>query len=150
VPVPVDSTLIASLSWIGKLHLRIEEVAPTEAAAADTTESLQTILVLLKSMENSDVAKGFDADTRTFLNSVSVDRHRNEAVLTATVPTALLQRFLNQPQDLRVAPEAAGGAGQGAADQGEGDQGPADQGSANRGAANQPRRGAEGKSGKKP
>ncbi len=110
--------------------------------------------------------QGFDADTRTLLNSVSVDRHRNEAVLTATVPTALLQRFLNQPQELRVAPEAgAGGAGQGAAEQVPGDkgsaeqgpaspdhanQGPASQGSADHGPADQPRRGAKGKSGKKP
>jgi hypothetical protein len=109
IPLPVDSTLIASLTWIGKLHLRIEEIAPTEAAAADTTESLQTILVLLRSMENSDVTKGFDEDTRAFLNSINVDRHRNEALVTATVPTVLVQRFLDTPQDLRLVPGAVSG-----------------------------------------
>ncbi|HEX4005220.1 MAG TPA: hypothetical protein VHX60_03500 [Acidobacteriaceae bacterium] len=107
VPLDPDSTLIASLSWIGKMHLRVEEIAPTESGAADTTESLQTILVLLRSMENSDAAKPFDADMRGLLNSISVDRHRNEAVLTATVPTAMVQRILNA-QDLRVTPARAG------------------------------------------
>lgn len=109
VPLPVDATLIASLTWIGKLHLRIEEIAPTEAAAADTTESMQTILVLLRSLENAGASKGFDPETRTFLDSINVDRHRNEALLTATVPTALVQRYLDTPQDLRVIPPAAAG-----------------------------------------
>ena len=104
VPLEPEATVIASLSWIGKMHLRVEEIAPTESAAADTTESLQTILVLLRSMENSAAANPFDEDTRTFLNSINVDRHRNEAVLTATVPTAMVQRFLNKPQDLRPLP----------------------------------------------
>jgi len=136
VPLPVDSTLIASLTWIGKLHLRVEEIAPTEAAAADTTESLQTILVLLRSMENSDVTKGFDADTRAFLDSIKVDRDRDKALLTATVPTALAQRFLNAPQDLRVMPEPAAGQH--------------DQSAAGKGQTEQPRVPAKGKSGKKP
>lgn len=104
LPIPVDATFVASLSWIGKIHLRVEEIAPTDSAAADTTESLQTILVLVKSLQNTPGNQPFDADTRAFLNSISVDRHRNRAVLTATVPTALVQRLMNAPQELRAAP----------------------------------------------
>ncbi|HEX3661544.1 MAG TPA: hypothetical protein VHU89_08945 [Acidobacteriaceae bacterium] len=105
LPLPVDAMFIASLSWIGKIHLRIEEIAPSDSAAADTTESMQTILVLVKSMENTAGAAGgppaFDSNVQAFLNSIEVERHRNQAVLTASIPTALVQRMMNAPQDLK-------------------------------------------------
>lgn len=105
LPLPVDAMFIASLSWIGKMHLRIEEIAPTDSAAADTTESLQTILVLVRSMENpTGPATGqpaFDPSVQAFINSVAIERHRNQAVLTATIPTALVQSIVNTPQDLK-------------------------------------------------
>ena len=101
LPLPVDSTFIASLTWIGKIHLRIEELAPSDGAAADTTESLQTILVLVKSMANTAGAGPYDDATRAMINSISVERRRNEAVLTATIPTALVQKMMNHPQGLR-------------------------------------------------
>ncbi|HUB19127.1 MAG TPA: hypothetical protein VL990_10855 [Acidobacteriaceae bacterium] len=102
LPLPVDSTFIASLTWIGKIHLRIEELAPTDRAAADTTESLQTILVLVKSMANTAGAGPYDAETRTLINSIAVERRRSEAVLTATIPTSLVQRAMNNPQELET------------------------------------------------
>lgn len=106
VPVPLDATLIASLTWVGHVHLKVEEIAPSERAAADTTESLQTILTLVKSMENSGGAGAspFDAQTQALLNSVAVERHGKQAVLTATVPTALVERMLSAPQDLKELP----------------------------------------------
>jgi len=104
LPLPPDSTFLASLTWIGKVHLRVEEIASSDGAAADTTESLQTILVLVKSMANTAGAGTYDAETRSMINSIAVDRHRNEAVLTATIPTALLQRAMNHPQELKALP----------------------------------------------
>jgi len=102
LPLPVDATFIASLTWIGKIHLRVEEIAPSDAAAADTTESLDTILVLVKSMANTASATPFDPDTRTMINSIAVERRRNQAVLTATIPTALLQRAMSSPRELKT------------------------------------------------
>lgn len=105
LPLPVDAMFVASLSWIGKMHLRVLEIAPSESAAADTTESLQTILVLVKSMENAAGPAGggqaFDPDVQAFVNSISVERHGNQAVMTATIPTALVQRVVNTPRDLK-------------------------------------------------
>ena len=109
LPLPPDSTFLASLTWIGKIHLRVTQIAPTDAAAADTTESLETILVLVKSMANTPGAGTYDTDARVLINSIVVERHRNEAVLTATLPTALLQRAMNHPQELKVLPVPEGG-----------------------------------------
>jgi hypothetical protein len=118
LPLPVDATFIASLTWIGKVHLRVEEIAPSDGAAADTTESLQTILTLVKSMANttggttggaSSETQPFDTDARALINSIEVERHRNQAVLTATIPTGLLQRMISSPQDLKSLPVSNSG-----------------------------------------
>ncbi|MGB6134159.1 MAG: hypothetical protein WCC14_19055 [Acidobacteriaceae bacterium] len=106
LPIPVDATFIASLSWVGHIHLRINEIAPTESAAADSTESLQMLLTLVHALESTGGNQPFDSDTREFLNSLAVERHGNQAVVTGTVPMALLQRMLNQPEQIKALPGA--------------------------------------------
>src|ERR1700732_1916080 len=44
--LPEDTTFVASLRYVGTLHLRIEEVAPSDADAAHSTESFTTLLGL--------------------------------------------------------------------------------------------------------
>jgi hypothetical protein len=105
VPVPVDATLIASLAWAGHIHLKVEEIAPSERAAADTAESLQTVLTLVKAMQNANVNSPFDSETRSLLSSMDVERHETHVQLTATVPSALLQHWLDSPQEMRLETE---------------------------------------------
>ncbi len=107
LPIPVDATLIASLRWIGHIHLRIEEIAPNESAAADSTESLQMLLTLVHSLENSGGVQPFDPETRAFLDSMNVVRHEDRAVLTATVPTPLLEHMLASPEGMKAIPGSA-------------------------------------------
>jgi hypothetical protein len=107
LPIPVDATFIASLRWIGRIHLRIEEIAPNESAAADSTESLQMLLTLVHSLESSGGVQPFDAETRVFLDSMNVVRHENRAVLTATVPTPLLEHLLTSPDEMKAIPGSA-------------------------------------------
>ncbi len=104
LPIPVDATFIASLRWIGHIHLRIEEIAPNESAAADSTESLQMLLTLVHSLETSGGAQPFDPETRAFLDSITVERHDNRAVLMATVPTPLLEHMLTSPSGMKAVP----------------------------------------------
>ena len=106
LPIPVDATFIASLRWIGKVHLRIEEIAPNESAAADSTESLQMLLTLVHSLETSGGVQPFDPEMRAFLDSMKVVRHDNRAVLAATVPTPLLEHMLVSPSDVKSIPNA--------------------------------------------
>jgi hypothetical protein len=105
VPIPVDATLIASLAWTGHIHLKVEEIAPTESAAADTAESMQSVLTLVKAMDAADQNGPFDPQTRSLLTSINVERHETRVVLTATVPAALLEHWLDTPQELRQAAE---------------------------------------------
>ena len=42
LPLPEDTTFVASLRYLGTLHLRVEQIAPTEADAAHASETLTT------------------------------------------------------------------------------------------------------------
>jgi hypothetical protein len=108
VPVPVDATLIASLAWAGHIHLKVEEIAPNERAAADTAESLQSVLTLVKALEAANVNGPFDADTRSMISSIQVERHETSVRVTGTVPTSLLQHWLDSPQEMRLTSEPTG------------------------------------------
>jgi hypothetical protein len=110
LPIPVAATFIASLRWIGRIHLRIEEIAPNESAAADSTESLQMLLTLVHSLETSGGVQPFDPDMRSFLDSMQVVRHENRAVLTATVPTPLLEHMLSTPGNVKAMPDSGAAA----------------------------------------
>ncbi|HTW48647.1 MAG TPA: hypothetical protein VMD92_11890 [Acidobacteriaceae bacterium] len=107
VPVPVDATLIASLTWAGHIHLKVEEIAPDERAAADTAESVQTVLTLVKAMQAANVNGPFDPETQSLLSSINVERHETRVQLTATVPASLLQHWLDAPQKMEQATEPA-------------------------------------------
>lgn len=104
LPIPVDATFTASLRWIGKIHLRVEEIAPNESTAADSTESLQMLLTLVHSVETSGGVQPFDPETRGFLDSMEIVRHDNRAVLTATVPTPLLEHMLTSSSGMKAIP----------------------------------------------
>jgi len=109
LPLTFDATFIASLSWTGKTRLRVEEIAPTEAAAKASAESIGSILTLARSAGDAAPAGLTDPDTRALLDSAQVEHHRDRVVLTATVPSGLLQRLVSAPVNFETtpAPEAS-------------------------------------------
>ncbi len=109
LPLTFDATFIASLSWTGKTRLRVEEIAPTEAAAKASAESIGSILTLARSAGDAAPAGMTDPDTRALLDSAQIEHHRDRVVLTATVPSGLLQRLVSAPVNFETtpAPEAS-------------------------------------------
>src|SRR5271168_5347234 len=53
LPLTEDTTFVASLRYLGTLHLRIEQIAPTEADAAHSTETLSSLLGLVRSVQQT-------------------------------------------------------------------------------------------------
>ena len=58
LPIEADSTIVASLRWAGSLHVRIEEIAPSEDKAASQAAALATLVTL---------ARGFTRPSATTL-----------------------------------------------------------------------------------
>jgi hypothetical protein len=95
--MPEDTTFVASLRFLGALHLRIEQIAPTDADAAHATETLTTLLVVLKSVEHAQMQihpnTTADASFLELMNSAKIEQHQDRAVLTASIPVDLVKRL---------------------------------------------------------
>jgi hypothetical protein len=95
--MPEDTTFVASLRFLGLLHLRIEQIAPTDADAAHAAETLTTLLVILKSVEQTQTQMhpnaAVDASFLELMNSAKIDQHKDRAVLTASIPLDLVKRL---------------------------------------------------------
>ena len=97
LPLPEDTTFVASLRYLGTLHLRIEQIAPTEPDAAKATQSMGTLLGLVKSVEQTQAqmqpGTPSDAPFLELMNSAKIEQHKDRAVLTANIPIDLLKRL---------------------------------------------------------
>jgi hypothetical protein len=97
LPLPEDTTFVASLRFLGPLHLRIEEIAPTDADAAQATETLSTLLVVLKSVERTQMQMhphtASDTSLLELMNSAKIEQHKDRAVLTANIPLDLVKKL---------------------------------------------------------
>jgi hypothetical protein len=96
LPLSEDTTFVASLRYLGALHLRIEEIAPTETDAVHSTETLSTLLRLVKSVQQAQAqmqAAPTDASVRDLINSAKIEQHKDRAVLTANIPLDLVKRL---------------------------------------------------------
>jgi hypothetical protein len=91
LPLPEDTTFVASLRYTGTLRLRIEELSPTPEDAARAAENLTTLLGLFKSLQQMQPRDQSDAAFLQMLNSLKIDKRKDRAIVTATVPMDLLQ-----------------------------------------------------------
>ena len=97
LPLPEDTTFVASLRYLGTLRLRIEQITPTEADAAKATETMTTLLALIKSVEQvqSQMQPGTPADAafRQMTSSAKIERHKDRAVLSASIPLEVVKQL---------------------------------------------------------
>ncbi|MBT9332561.1 hypothetical protein [Paracidobacterium acidisoli] len=98
LPLAADSTFIASLSWVGRIHLRIEDIAPSDAAAAGAAQALQAILSFVRAADSTATGSLGDPDVRAMLASAQIVHRKNRAVLTATLPADLIGKLISNPQ----------------------------------------------------
>ncbi|WP_260706085.1 hypothetical protein [Edaphobacter flagellatus] len=91
LPLPEDTTFVASLRYTGSLRLRIEEISSTDAEAAQATQNLRTMLGLFRSLQTIQPRDRGDAALLQMIESLKVDQHKDRAIVTATVPMELVQ-----------------------------------------------------------
>jgi hypothetical protein len=97
LPLSEDTTFVASLRYLGTIHLRIEQIAPTDADAVHATETLSSLLGLVRSVQQTQAlmhpTAAPDAEVRELLESAKVEQHKDRAVLTANIPLDLIKRL---------------------------------------------------------
>lgn len=97
LPLPADTTFVASLRYVGALHLRIVEYAPNEDTATHTTQTLNTLLNLFRSIQQTQPTNPNDAALLQMTNSIQIEQHNSHAVLTANVPIDLIKQLTAAP-----------------------------------------------------
>ncbi|GGG89043.1 hypothetical protein [Edaphobacter dinghuensis] len=97
LPLPEDTTFVASLRYVGTLHLRVEQIAPTDAEAARSAETLNTLLNLFRSIQQGQPRVPADASLRAMIASLKIEQHKDRTVLTGTVPLELLKQLTAAP-----------------------------------------------------
>jgi hypothetical protein len=111
LPLPEDTTFVASLRYgVGALHLRIEQIAPSEADAARSTEALDALLQLFQAIQPKIEAQSETPDAeamREFTASLQIEQHKDRAVLTANVPLELLKKLVTPESAIVPASRAA-------------------------------------------
>lgn len=101
LPLPEDTTFVASLRYLGTLHLRVEQITANDADAAKAVETLTSLIGLLKSvqqmqaqMEPTDPAS---TAYHALAESAKIDRRKDRAILTANIPLDLLRQLVATP-----------------------------------------------------
>ncbi|SNT22473.1 hypothetical protein SAMN05421770_105264 [Granulicella rosea] len=95
LPFTLDTDFVASLRFTTALHLRIEEIAPSEADAAHSAEQLTTILQFLKTLEQAQqTSPGIVQATE----SVKIEAHKDRAILTANLPLDTIKTIMAPDQ----------------------------------------------------
>jgi hypothetical protein len=103
-PVALDTTFVGSLRWAGALRLRVEEIAPTETAATLSSDAMSTMVAIGRAAENNLPSAMTNPDLRDLLNSTNIEHKNDRAVVTATLPPAMLQKLVSAPNSLRSLP----------------------------------------------
>jgi hypothetical protein len=95
LPLPEDTTFVASLRYgVGSLHLRVEQIAPTEADAGKSVDALGGLVHLIQAIQPKVEAQSDAKDAeavRQFTSSLKIEQHKDRAVLTANVPLELFR-----------------------------------------------------------
>lgn len=103
LPIRLDATFVASLRWTGALRLRIEEIAPNQAAAEASAQALNGLLGIARLAENNLPSQATNPGVQALLNSSSVAQFNDRAVWNATLPDSLLQSLVHSPDSLAPA-----------------------------------------------
>jgi hypothetical protein len=96
LPIEADSTIIASLRWTGSLHLRIEEIAPTEEKAASQAAALATLVTLARGFTVPLGDNLANNGLKELLKTAAVTQKQDRVVVTALLPASFLANLDQQ------------------------------------------------------
>ena len=97
LPLQADSTIIASVSpalpvpgSLGALRVKVEEIAPSDEAAASQAANLATLVTLARGFTGPLGNDSANNGLKLLLKTAEVTQHRDRVVVTATLPASYL------------------------------------------------------------
>jgi hypothetical protein len=93
LPLEPDSTIVASLApalpisnSLGSLHLRIEEIAPSQSTAISQAADLATLVTMARGFAQPLGTNPANNSLKQLLETAEVSQHGERVVVTATLP----------------------------------------------------------------
>jgi hypothetical protein len=96
LPLPADTTFVASLRFTTVLHLRIDEITENQDDAARSARALNDLLALARAIQRTQQPEPRtpeDRALRQFADSIVIEPHKDRATLSATVPVETLRQL---------------------------------------------------------
>ena len=97
LPLQSDSIIIASLRWTGSLHVRIEEIAPSEDKAASQAASLATLVTLARGFTEPLGNNLANNGLKELLKTAEVNQKKDRVIVTAALPPSFLASLTPNP-----------------------------------------------------
>ncbi|MGO8720760.1 MAG: hypothetical protein ACLQMO_16340 [Acidobacteriaceae bacterium] len=105
VSLPPGATFIGSIRYLGSVHLRLEEIAPTVAVAKESVEMVNLALGLIRSAQVTVGPQDANAkDWDAFVRSMEVEQNGKRAIFQAVVPTRLVRSLLSAEKNASAVP----------------------------------------------
>jgi hypothetical protein len=99
------AVLVASIRYLGAVHLRVEAFTPDEAEARHVTDQLGSFLNVFRTAELSVGGQGPDPDLKDFFDSLQVEQQGERAILSAKLSTAFLRKAVAEAPAVAATPE---------------------------------------------
>lgn len=104
--LPGDTTVVASLRYVGAIQFKAEAFTPSDEAANRLADTLNNFLQLTRAIEASTRPSGPDPDVKMLFDSLEVKQEKDRVALTAKVPQGLIKKLLTEaPPPPAPAPE---------------------------------------------
>ena len=99
--------MVSSVRYNGNLLLRAEDFLKDESAAKERAGELQNLLSLYKATESQTRPEHPDPDMESALNSLQIEQKGDRVQLNASVPTGLIHKMFEAPEEPEVPPAPA-------------------------------------------
>jgi hypothetical protein len=86
------ATVVASVRYLGAVHFKAQAFTGSEQDASQVAERVDTYLNLFRTAESTVSTPGPDPDIKAFFDSLKVQAEKTRAMLTATIPLALIRK----------------------------------------------------------
>ncbi|HEY5255718.1 MAG TPA: hypothetical protein VIJ53_13770 [Acidobacteriaceae bacterium] len=103
--LPAGATFIGSIRYLGSVHMRLEEIAPSANVAKESVEMVNLALGLIRSTQVTIGAQDANtADWVAFVRSMKVEQKGDRAIFQAIVPTRLVRSLLSAQNAAAASP----------------------------------------------
>jgi hypothetical protein len=99
LPLPPDTTFLASVHWAGDLKLRVVEIAASETIASSQANNLSVLLSLARGTTAGLSQGAANNGLKEVLRTAEISQKRNRVEINATLPRNLPVELLNEPSD---------------------------------------------------